>query len=240
MSPNFLGLPSELRNRIYELVLVRQDRIEPLPKFKPPQKFSPGLFRTNKIIHQEATSLFYAQNCFDFCLGTAKDVISFLDQIGRMNAGYIHSIYIDFPLFESLDADHVVLRAHSIRILEKIQSECGNLRTLSMMCTDNDFGECDITNSCNPDFVDKALRLVDTRCRAISSLREINVVIFRYFPYEHIDEEMKNLGWTITFEVDEWEDEYPSDGYSEISDSDHLSFNSEDDYDIDSLFTLAI
>ncbi|XTI92297.1 hypothetical protein V2W45_1496829 [Cenococcum geophilum] len=107
MSANFLSLPSELRNNIYEQLLVLQEL----------------LLRANKTVHLEASSMLYAQNRFDFTMCTSEDVTSFLEQIGRNNASYILYICVDFPQFHYLDSDYTELGAlttslHSTNAME--------------------------------------------------------------------------------------------------------------------------
>ncbi|KAL5370961.1 hypothetical protein DPSP01_014569, partial [Paraphaeosphaeria sporulosa] len=130
MSPNFCSFPSELRNKIYELLLLQQEPIDPWVGYIR-QELTPGLFRANKIVHREASSLFYALNRFDFTMRTPEDVASFLEQIGRNNADCIRHICIDFPTFHYLDPGNVTLEDNSVRILSRIQTECAKLSALT-------------------------------------------------------------------------------------------------------------
>lgn len=66
MSANFLELPSELRNRVYELCLLHEETINPWMDYNQPQELTPGLLHANKTVHREASSLLYAQNRFNF------------------------------------------------------------------------------------------------------------------------------------------------------------------------------
>src|SRR5436190_16020525 len=99
MPPNFFSLPGELRNRIYELRLVHQEPIYPWTDYNPRLGLTLALLRANKTVHREASSLFYAQNRFDFTMGTPEHVASFLRQIGHNNADHIRHICIEFPKF---------------------------------------------------------------------------------------------------------------------------------------------
>lgn len=120
MSSNFFSLPRELRDQIYELVLLHRELINPSPESDLRQKLTPKLLRVNKTIHREASSLFYAQNRFDFSLGTPYDVASFLEQIGRNNADYIQHVYVGFPKFLYLDPGDITLKDDSVGILANI------------------------------------------------------------------------------------------------------------------------
>lgn len=109
MSSNFFSLPRELRDRIYELVLLQQELIDPWMLQNLQQKLNPELLHVNKTIHREASSLIYAQNRFDFTMCTPGHVASFLGRIGRNNAGYIRHICLGFPKFIHLALDNVIL-----------------------------------------------------------------------------------------------------------------------------------
>jgi hypothetical protein len=90
----FLSLPGELRNQIYELLLLREHpidfvRCDSLRVSNPP----PGapvvaLLRVNKAIHREAASLLYGANCFDF-VGHSISPIPFSRQVGATNMAHL-------------------------------------------------------------------------------------------------------------------------------------------------------
>lgn len=174
MSANFLSLPSELRNNIYEQILVLKEPVAcPTNSWlrqSPLRALIPGLLRANKTVHLEASLVLYAQNRFDFTMCTSEDVISFLEQIGRNNASYILSICIDFSKFHYLDLHDVTLKDNSVRILEKIQSDCIKLGTLTTSLHSTNAMEKKLDALDYPKIVAEALSLVDARFRAISSL----------------------------------------------------------------------
>jgi hypothetical protein len=105
MLTNFLTLPSELRNRVYELCLLHQESLDPWTAYNQRQELTPGLLRANKTVHREASSLFYAQNRFNFTMATPDDVALFLRTIGRNNADYIRQVRVDFPNLRDPDKD---------------------------------------------------------------------------------------------------------------------------------------
>ncbi len=57
--PTLLGLPAELRNTIYEMALLKDDKI--LVNANPEV---PGLMRVNRQLREEAGNIFYGQNRF--------------------------------------------------------------------------------------------------------------------------------------------------------------------------------
>jgi hypothetical protein len=236
MSSNFFSLPRELRDQIYEPVLLHQEPIDPWVNYNRRQKLTPGLLRANKTVHREASSLFYAQNRFDFTMGTPKDVASFLGQIGRNNADYIRHICVDFPKFLYLDPGDVTLEDDSVGILTNIQSGCANLSTLTTSLYSTNAMELRLDALDNPKVVTEALKLVNTHFRAISSLQEIIVEVYEDGPSDHIRRKMESHGWTIsTTEYVKEEDfdrsfsdfEYDDYGY------DGGGGDDDDDYDID-------
>ena len=165
MSANFLSLPSELRNNIYEQLLVLQEPVaSPIDLWRRQsqvQALTPGLLRANKTVHFEASSMLYAQNCFDFTMCTSEDVTSFLEQIGHNNASYILSIYIDFPKFHYLDLHDVTFEDDSVRILAKIQSDCTKLATLTTSLHSTNAMEARLEALDYPKIVAEGLALVD-------------------------------------------------------------------------------
>lgn len=210
MSTNFLSLPGELRNNIYEQLLVLQKPIvpptpprswhSPLRALHP--KLHPELYLelllANKTVHREASSLLYAQNHFDLTKCTPSDVASFLDQIGRHNASHIRLICIDFPDFRDLGQPNVALEDNSVHILAKIQSDCTNLSTLvtSLVGTNIMGPTLDALDS--PQIAGEALALADARFRAISSLKEVVVKVYEDCPSVDIRRKLEGHGWTIS------------------------------------------
>jgi hypothetical protein len=230
MPPNFFSLPSELRNRIYELRLVHQEPIDPWVDYNRRQKLTPALLRANKAVHREAGSLFYAQNRFDFTMGTPEDVASFLGQIGRNNADYIRHISINFPKFLYLDPGDVTLEDDSVGILANIQSGCANLSTLTTSLYSTNAMELRLDALDNPKIVLEALKLVDTRFRAISSLQEIIVEVYEDGPSDHIRRKMQSHGWTISTTENMEEEDFDR----SFSDFEYGDYGyGDDDYDID-------
>jgi len=240
MSASFLGLPSELRNNIYEQLLVLQEPITCLTRswLSQPQlgALTPGLLRASKSVHLEACSVLYAQNHFDFTLCTSEEITSFLEQIGRNNASHILHIRVDFPKFRYLDLHDVALEDDSVRSLAKIQSDCARLGTLETSLGSTSAMEEQLDALDYPKIVAEALALVDARFRAISTLQEIVVEVYEDGPSDHIRREMKNHGWTISaIEYVEESDFDRSFGYSEDDDYRYNGYDDSggDDYDID-------
>jgi hypothetical protein len=243
MSTNFLSLPSELRNRIYELCLVWEEPINPcMDYFYSGQEVSPTLLRANKTIHREARPLFYGQNCFDFTMITRDRVTPFLEIISRSNADYIRQVRVDFPMFRSLDLGDVTLEEDSISIFANIHSGCANLSTLTTNPPSRNDERFCLDGLDHPRIAAQALELVNTTFRAISSLQEIVIEVCENTPSHYMKEKMKSHGWTINVVECVDEDSYGSifgdieeqDWYDNDYDDDYL--NNEYDIDTDSGF----
>ncbi|KAH8698224.1 hypothetical protein GQ44DRAFT_779141 [Phaeosphaeriaceae sp. PMI808] len=197
MPTNFFSLPSELRNTVYEFLLLQKEPIDPWGNHNRPQELTLGLFRASKTVYRESSSLFYAQNRFDFTRCFFENIASFLEQIGHENAQHIRHIYLDFPNFLCLDPDEVTLEGNDVRILAKIQNDCTNLSTLTTSLYSTNAMELRLNALDNFKVADQALKLVNDRFKAISSLREIIVEVYEDGPSDHIRSEMKDHGWTI-------------------------------------------
>ena len=235
MSSNFFSLPRELRDRIYELVLLHQEPIAPWVGYYRRRDLTAELLHVNKDIHREASSLFYAQNRFDFTMGTPEDVASFLRQIGPNNASYIRHICIDFPEFRCLEPDDVTLENDSVGILANIRSGCTNLSTLTTSLYSTNAMELRLDALDSPKVVSEALNLVNTEFRAISFLQEIVVEVYEGGPSDYIRRKMESHRWTISVvEYVEEEDfnrslsDFGRDDYGDGSDG------HDDDHDFDS------
>ena len=198
MPTNFLSLPRELRDQIYELVLVEDPKLGSLPYYPHPffQMLTLGLLRANKTIHVEASSVFYSQNEFDLTkvARNPKDLASFLGQIGQNNAAHIQHIRVEFPI---VNFDYAIgISDDCLYILELIQINCVNLSTLTTSlrgCRDHTTFRIDQLDHI---LVTAALKLVENPFKAISSLQEIIFEVYNPVP-DYIRREIRSRGWTV-------------------------------------------
>lgn len=66
--PTLLGLPAELRNRIYRLVLVKDTHIAPQnQEHRNEERQALAITQINKQLRQEACEIYYSSNNFLFC-----------------------------------------------------------------------------------------------------------------------------------------------------------------------------
>ncbi|KAI0448899.1 hypothetical protein F5B21DRAFT_518605 [Xylaria acuta] len=226
----FLNLPSELRNGIYELMLVHQEPIIPRFGFFRP-RLTLGLLRASKAIHHEASSVLYGRNRFHFSNCGPEVLASFLEQIGTSNAAYIRRVSIDFPDFLRLSLGRVTLVEDSVGLLGTIQSSCTNLSTLETSLGSTSRAVHRLKYLGNQDVATEALQLVDARFRAISSLRDIILEVHEGDLSDHIRQIMKSHGWTIT--TSEYVEDEDKDGDDLIPDDFDYDDYGYDDYDYD-------
>ena len=238
MSSELLSLPRELRNQIYELVLLHPQPIEPFSHYGWQQHSLLGLLSVNKMVHREASSIFYGQNRFDLFYVTCETLASFWGQIGRNNADCIRHIYIRFPDV-CFDSEDVSIKENSIDILANIQSSCANLSTLKIPLFSTDGMELQLAAYENPKVATEALELANTHFRRIQSLDEIIVEVCEEAPSAHVRKEMESLGWTIhTPRMDYWLGYFKllehggcdSDSVGDDDDDDNLDIGTDSDF----------
>jgi hypothetical protein len=143
LSFDFLGLPAELRKQIYELALLQDEPsniIGGASRYEPSRKGSMapgrGLFRVSRMVHEEATPIFYGQNEFRFIdiYVDMLEVTSALIKMGR-NAKLIRTIYIRFPsvsCFPQAEEILCILYADNQDLLSTLQDRCAHVRTLKV------------------------------------------------------------------------------------------------------------
>jgi len=200
MLANFLDLPLELRDQIYKLVLVAERpfvlELE-IDTCYYPLSLTPQLLRTNKMIHCEATPLLYTHNHFDFHMAESPAVTKFLDTIGHENAKHLRHIRIDFPRMHNLGKYYFRLRNNSIRVLEKFQSDCPNLRTLTISLSSTRAIASDLKGLDSPQIIAEVFVLVNARLRAVSSQAEIIIETYEDTLNTDMKRTIGSYGWTI-------------------------------------------
>jgi hypothetical protein len=196
--------------------LLCRDPIGPWEDRSLEWRVTTGLFRTSKAVHSEASPLFYGQNRFDFTGVLPERIVSFLQEIGCNNAGFIRHIIINFPKINLVDPGNLALTNNSDALLSNIQSRCTNLSTLTACIWGTGAMELrDLDNLQDDKLTTEALELVDTSFRAISSLQEIIAEVWDDEPSENIKGRMRSHGWTISTQEYDEEDEVEEDEVEE-------------------------
>jgi hypothetical protein len=192
MPMNFFNFPAEIRLQIYEELLVLPEPIlfitnrgDPPLLLRNRYGLCPALLQANKTVHREASPLLYSGNCFGFTdLLPSRRFASFLSQTGQ-NASFLRHIYIDFPLY---NYQRPTFQEDSMKMLELIRDNCTGIAILETLLNKWPL-EC---------YKDVALELLDTRFKAIPSLKEVIVQVHTYIDIRDDSlKRMRNYGWTI-------------------------------------------
>jgi hypothetical protein len=232
MTMNLFDFPKEILLQIYSELLVRSEPIvfvaddysSPSPPLFRSKRdgLCPALLEVNKKVHSEASPLLYSNNRFRFPdILTSTDsahIAPFLCQIGSQ-ASLIRYICITFPTFHDFQHDRARLHEAHIKNLELIRDTCTSITTLELSvppkCVNYAFDDSPIGV--------QALDLLDTRFKAIPSLKEI-IVNFQVYGEEDLSDhrkKMRDCGWTV--EVTK----FPKKVW--ISDNDRVEFDNEED-----------
>ncbi|CVL08903.1 uncharacterized protein FMAN_16264 [Fusarium mangiferae] len=234
-SVSFLSLPGELRNTIYEIILLQSEPIDPWLRYG--LQVTTELFYVSKTVHREASLLFYSQNRFDFGGRDPEKLASFLKQIGPRNANSIQHIVIDFPEFLYLDPGDVTIEEESLSILGSIVSSCTGLITLRTSLYSTSSMELRLDNLDHYNLATEALHLVDTHFRAMPSLLEIILEVYEDGPSDCLRKRMESYGWILSKNTAE-EEEFWDSRFSDLDfgfdfDGYGYDYDDDDDYDID-------
>lgn len=236
MSANFVRLPRELRDAIYELCLVQDEPINTCLSHGQCEQLGLGLLHSNRIIRSETCPVYYSQNCFDFTMVGAEGITSFLEAIGDSNAEYIQHIHVCFPYLRCEDSGIFNVDEDSIGIFTIIQSSFANLKTLTTSSNSFDVVQDQLKSADNIEHMDVALTLVDNLFRASSSLKEVIVEMYKDEENDHVKGKMQRLGWKMRAmeHWDAWGNNSLGDGgFDDRSiENDYESLN-DDEYDID-------
>ena len=238
MPASFLTLPRELRDKIYELCLLREEPVDPWNYSDSLEELSLGLIVANRAINSEAGPVLYG-NHFDFTTEDPAKVPAFLERIGRNNAAYVRHVIIQFPYLQNLRPGSVSIMENDSLILASIQESCTGLRTLTMSRHSVYNVELKLDVLDDPDIVAKALAWLNTRLKAILSLREIIVETYEDGLSDYAKRQVENYGWTVNSIENIGDLEYSDDDdyFAPYYDDDELDFyesdNDHDNYDID-------
>lgn len=220
-------LPLELRNKIYEELLICETNIMALQgPTTQGYGLNPGLLRTNKAIQLEAAQVLYAQNAFD-CVyklltrsfyhdyymmqkgekipGYADRTIAFLERIGPTNAGYIRDLNIIMPgLKQESDKDpdpsNWSLREDNEVLFAEIKRICTGLRCLRVSRISGLYPA-----GWSPDYekdshekVARHIKLIDDHFKSIRSLETIVAEVDDTPGCEESGAIMRSHGWKVT------------------------------------------
>lgn len=201
MSMSFFTLPSELRNVVYRLTL-RHSR--PLNTSKSdrqvakPWEVTIGLLYASKTVHEEASSVFYGQNCFDFTEQSPFDLQLWLEQIGARNAGYIRHIYLELPRFSPMRHGEVAVADTDTDLLAAIRGSCPDVETLTIEPEPISWWILYLLQLERKGVAREAMQVADAHYRTIPLLKVIQVLTLGNWPAPALQREMSRLGWKLS------------------------------------------
>ena len=170
MPTDFFSLPGEIRNKIYEYLLVHDDSIAPWHKGF---GLSPNILATSKRTLHEARPILYGGNCFNIFSDPDK-AREFFNTIGLINVHHLRSIRIAFPLRnneENLKNDNEpVCEDPSLATMDIIIKSCVNVETVTFSLVSFELLGCSLDGEYGV-----ILAEVDSRLREIPALKDVIV-----------------------------------------------------------------
>lgn len=211
----FFGLPAEIRNEIYNILLVIKGSIylERIPASGPMQvcagdpewASSTGLLRVSRQMHHEAAPIAYGRNTFVVSPDQYDALRHFLTRLGPLNASLLRTLIIDFPVLARSSGQRR-LRDSDVRGIQLLQQTCTGLKRLGLEIHLENAELLDRTGSAaDADMFLEYLPQVDAQLQGIPSLEEIRVQS-DWNVYSSVVEAMHDrYGW-ITDDVGPWLD----------------------------------
>ena len=256
MSFNFLGLPPEIRDRVYEHLLIQQKPIRLLDRR---QELTVGLLRVNKLVHREASALLYTKNHFNLSADPDHEEaeVEFLKTIGKENAGNIKHIRMRLPWVENFDIEDEGLTLEdfcfqddSDSLFTIMKRTCTKLRSLTMSRSSIRDFDFSLVLLRNPEMAITVIKRFNAKIRAIPSLQEIIVEVKEFLVLNDAREQMEACGWRLkTQSLNDGRNDNPnktdidwdsqtwiSEDFEDSEDSE----DSEDDLDDDSVIELLM
>lgn len=192
MPTDFFSLPGEIRNKIYEYLLVHEDGIVPWHKGF---GLSPNILATSKRTLHEARSILYGGNCFNISADPDK-AEEFFNAIGLINVHHLRSIRIAFPIRnneENFKYDNEpVCEDPSLATMNIIIKLCVNVETVTFSLVSVELLECSLVKDHGV-----ILAKVDSRLREIPALKDVIVEARRGGFAMAIRQEIEGLGWLM-------------------------------------------
>ncbi|KAF1818732.1 uncharacterized protein K489DRAFT_89320 [Dissoconium aciculare CBS 342.82] len=209
MPISLLELSAELRNTIYEAVLLDPEPIRLESKFY--EQRAPGcrLLRVNRQIHREANATFYAQNEFDVSDSLLKNISFILNSMGR-NVALIHSFRLEFPhCYRRQQGGKIIPEGDCTKILSIVRSKCINVRYFNFCLYHNvRVGHESIsTFSIRRGISDRkhrdlCERLLEEHAEKFRTFHKVQKVVIEVVPHQHHHhflEAINQRGWALEY-----------------------------------------
>ena len=205
MPTTFLSLPSELRNYIYEVLLVDESRVCVGGKHHRnihKNGLTPGLLATNREVHRETASMLYARNHFDFVSCSHSELVTFFEEIGEFNANHIQRVFLGFPRLNTIKGELVTVPDMWTLEVDIIGRYCARLQTLALNYSERGAkyerralaGFDDLHQ-----VISQVIGSMDAQFKAMPSQPEIMVQSYHYAWNSHLLPQMIRRGWRVNF-----------------------------------------
>ncbi|KAK2765530.1 hypothetical protein FQN54_008384 [Arachnomyces sp. PD_36] len=207
MPTGFLSLPGEIRNIIYNHLLVCDEPLSIDPEWSWVHDYGIALnfCLTNKTIKHETESVLFGRNCFYFTGSEYSEAVEltskFLNEIGRNKANLIRCVEIEFPRIVYTEYDYAALRPEDEMLISEIKIECTNLERLVMSLPYVLLSYMEVSRASR--IAAKGLALIDAEIKAYPPfLREVIVEVYEGCITEDIKMDMEARGWTVDVKGD--------------------------------------
>ncbi|KAI1193029.1 hypothetical protein F5X97DRAFT_328988 [Nemania serpens] len=206
----FLSLPPEIRNQVYEVILVPPHpvRLVDITDHGTIQVFgaswswkrSTVLLRVNRQIRVEATAILFGRNQFTIGSDCPEALFYFLTCIGPVNASLITHLRVNFPSVDDVDCvpGQLTLRNPDVRDMQLIQRICTGLATLGLLIHCGNARIFTRTNVDHCRVVKEYFPQVDTLLKAIPSLGKVVISTHGINVQQSTKDAMRDFGWWFT------------------------------------------
>ncbi|KAJ0420344.1 hypothetical protein BJY00DRAFT_301546 [Aspergillus carlsbadensis] len=199
-SVNFFSLPTNVRTSVYKLTLAVP---HPLYLFEDTGSRL-GVFAPGKPRQWLAFAVLYVVNQFTFeevgsTRHEGRSLRSFLQSISSNNSRYLSHLCIKFPALQRIGGqpEEIKLAEASLQNLERLRSECWNLKTLETLVYGIDSSDL-FRGDLNDNHPFRGvLTEIDALLRGINCLDKLIVRFSSGSPSPSVEEFLQGLGWVV-------------------------------------------
>nr|POF22058.1 hypothetical protein CFP56_36145 [Quercus suber] len=197
MALSFFGLPCEIRNMIYELVLLHEEPVGPWTK-RNGRQLGINLLGINRTAHREASPIFYGRNRFDLRGYEGRLIDSLLPLIGSRNASHVQHVCVDFGrLFQVLSLDYSNGAIFDWSFYTDLLNCCPNLLALTALAPGTYTAHYLLNLPDGRRALRDVLNHVKTRLGLFKGLARLLVEVPEIYQGGHLSRELESRGWTI-------------------------------------------
>ena len=212
---SIFALPIEIRYEIFKRVFALSDPLylfqdsgKPVRSSLPPGKCKPhawlDLLYTSQETSREARAILYGTNCFTIeeveITGYRSNILkSFLNGIGKYNAGFLAHLQISFPAttVEDGQLEGIRLREDAQQNLLLLREKCTRLRTLELRVHSKSSLHLITALQNHMGDAHDVLMKINDELRSIVSLNKIIINICSGSVSDSAKRTLDCLGWTV-------------------------------------------